>query len=166
MLGFMLASNDFFSWYLVPIGVIILAMSAGWVDTIGKECKRQCFFPYKSLNSVGASLFKWQWVALWFSAVFLLSSIGSERLLALMHLSAPPAITVHLNMAERLLKVCMMALVPLALMLLGRSFKCGSAVQFQRARGDIQKAQAIVQQLTSPKGSPRTTPSSSLFVDP
>lgn len=136
VLGVTLSSNCCLSWYLVPVGVVTLAMAVGWSDAIGKECKSQRFFPYKTLNSVGASLFRWQWFAFWGCLLFTLSCIGAVNFL-------------RFDWTERLVKVSVMAIVPLALMLLGRAFECGSAFQFQQKRGDIQKAEALVRQLAT-----------------
>jgi omega-6 fatty acid desaturase (delta-12 desaturase) len=130
VIGFTLASNCFFSWHLVPFGVVTLAIAAGWLDAIGKECSYHRFFPQKSLNSMGASIFKWQWVLVGACIVFALSfGLSSESTLSL-----------------RLSKVFLMALIPLALMLLARMVE---PFNFQHARRDIQQAEALVRQLAT-----------------
>jgi stearoyl-CoA desaturase (delta-9 desaturase) len=131
--GFVLASNCCLSQYLVPIGVLILAIAAGWLDALGNECSCHRFFPYKSLNSVGASLFRWQWIVLWTCILYGLSSTGSVSAL-------------RFALPERLWKVSVMGFVPLALMLLGRALE---PFRFRRARADIQKAEMLVRQLVA-----------------
>mmetsp|Transcript_50872 Transcript_50872/g.94221 ORF Transcript_50872/g.94221 Transcript_50872/m.94221 type:complete len:697 (-) Transcript_50872:90-2180(-) len=132
-MGFMLASNCCFSRYMVPLGVLILAIAAGWLDAIGNECSCQRFFPSKSLNSMGASLFRWQWIVFWAVTLFALSSTGAVQFL-------------QFSLHERLWKVCMMAMVPLALMLLGRALE---PFRFRHARADIRKAEILVRQLAA-----------------
>jgi stearoyl-CoA desaturase (delta-9 desaturase) len=132
VVGFTLASNHF-SHYLVPVGVLFLAISAGWLDAIGNECFRQRFFPAKTLNSIGATLFRWQWIALWTSVLYTLSSMGVVSFL-------------EFSPRQRLWKVSMMAVVPLSLMLLGRALE---PFRFKRARADIQKAEILVRRLAA-----------------
>jgi hypothetical protein len=138
VIGFTLASNCFFSWYLVPVGVITLAIAAGWLDAIGKECSKHRFFPQKDLNSVGASLFRWQWVVIW-AFILLALSFG---------------LPMQFTLSYRLSKVASMALIPLALMLLARTHE---PFNFQHARHDIQKAEAVVRQLTRAQKSADST---------
>lgn len=137
--GFFLASSCCSSHYLVPLGVLILAMAAGWLDAIGNECKLQCFFPYKTLNSVGASLFRWQWIALWACTLFGLSTLQSYTLTGVVHFFQSA-------FYERLWSVCKMAVVPLSLMLLGRAIE---PYRFRTARADILKAEKLVCQLVA-----------------
>jgi stearoyl-CoA desaturase (delta-9 desaturase) len=132
VVGFTLASSHF-SHYLVPIGVLFLAIAAGWLDAIGNECCRQRFFLAKTLNSLGATLFRWQCIAFWTSVLYTLSSLGVVSFLEFSH-------------RERFWKVSMMAVVPLALMLLGRAFE---PFRFRRARADILKAEILVRQLAA-----------------
>jgi len=148
--GFLLTSSCCSSHYLVPLGVLILAMAAGWLDAIGNECKLQCFFPYKALNSVGASLFRWQWVAFWACTLFGLSTLYSCTLTGVVHFlqsgrSALPEVWCQ-HFYERLWMVCKMAVVPLSLMLLGRAIE---PYRFRTARADILKAEKLVCQLVA-----------------
>lgn len=133
VVGFILASNCCLSRYLVPVGVLILTIAAGWLDAIGNECKSHRFFPSKLMNSMGASLFRWQWIVFWAVLLFTLSSSGVVNFL-------------QFSLSERLWKVCMMAMVPLALMLLGRALE---PFRFRRARADIRKAEMVVRQLAA-----------------
>jgi hypothetical protein len=134
-LGLLLASNCCSSRYLVPLGIIILAMSAGWLDAIGKECSCHRFFPYKTMNSMGASLFRWHWWVFWTCVFYALSLTGVVHFL-------------QFSSQERLWKVSVMAALPLALMLLGRSIE---PFQFRHARDNVEKAEMIVRQLAATK---------------
>jgi hypothetical protein len=66
-LGFTLAGgcvgNYCSSRIVAPIGVLMLAVAASWLDLIGNECKSQRFFPTKGLNQFGA--FWYRWCARW-----------------------------------------------------------------------------------------------------
>jgi len=131
--GFVLASNCCLLGYLVPVGVIALAIGACWLDAIGKECSCHRFFPQKSLNIAGGYLLRWQWVVIWACILFTLSSTGTLNIL-------------QSTLRDRVWKVSIMAVVPLALMLLGRAVQ---PYQFWRARADVQKAELIVRQLVA-----------------
>jgi stearoyl-CoA desaturase (delta-9 desaturase) len=136
VVGWVLASDCCSSHYLVPLGVVILAIAMGWLDAIGNECGCQRFFPYKTMNSIGSSVFRWQWIVIWTSIIFLLSFLRS----------CAPARLLALSLHERLWLVCMMAVAPLALMLLCRAVE---PFRFRRARAEIQKAEMLVRQLAA-----------------
>jgi len=138
VVGFMLTLNCS-SRYLAPVGVLLLAMAAGWLDAIGNECKCHRFFPYKTMNSVGASLFRWQWTVFWACLLFAVSTLHSCTLVGVVHL-------LQFEFYARLWKVCQMALVPLTLMLLGRAVE---PFRFRRARADIEKAKQLLCQLAT-----------------
>jgi stearoyl-CoA desaturase (delta-9 desaturase) len=136
LVGFTITSSCCSSPYLVPFGVVILAIAAGWLDAIGNECSCQRFFPSKSLNSIGSSLFRWQWVVFWTCVIFSLSFLRS---------GAPVRLS-QLTMNERLWLVSVMAGIPLMLMLICRAVEPFS---FNRARADIKKAEILVRQLAA-----------------
>jgi len=138
-IGFMLASDCCSGRYLVPVGVIILAIAAGWLDAIGNECKQQRFYPSKTLNSMGKYLFRWQWIVFWTFAIFALSQLRSW---------VPPGFArlSQLSLEEQLWLVCTMAAAPLALMLACRALE---PFRFRRARADIQRAEILVRQLAA-----------------
>jgi hypothetical protein len=106
LIGFMLASDCCSGHLLVPVGVIILAIAAGWLDAIGNECKQQRFYPSKTANSMGKYLFRWQWVVVWACTIFALSQLRSWALPGFAHLS-------QLSLHEQLWLVCTMAGAPL-----------------------------------------------------
>jgi stearoyl-CoA desaturase (delta-9 desaturase) len=139
VLGFTLASNCCLSRYLVPIGVLMLAIAAGWLDAIGNECRCDRFFPYKRLNSMGASFYRWQWVVFWAVTIFAICVIqfwASEGIAQLL----------RFGIYDLLWKVCMMVVAPLTLMLIGRKLE---PFRFRSARADIQKAEMLVRQLAA-----------------
>eukprot|EP00929_Paragymnodinium_shiwhaense_P049813 TRINITY_DN2511_c0_g2_i1.p1 TRINITY_DN2511_c0_g2~~TRINITY_DN2511_c0_g2_i1.p1 ORF type:complete len:694 (+),score=146.69 TRINITY_DN2511_c0_g2_i1:185-2266(+) len=133
--GFVLASSCCFPGYLVPVGVLVLAIATGWLQAIGEECKQHLFFPQGLLNTAGSILFRWQWTVLWAAVLFAFN-------------------LPQFDMVTRVQKVCVFAFVPLALMLLGQS---SEPYRFKSARDDVTKAEAIVRQLVSQQdGSPRS----------
>eukprot|EP00929_Paragymnodinium_shiwhaense_P049815 TRINITY_DN2511_c0_g4_i1.p1 TRINITY_DN2511_c0_g4~~TRINITY_DN2511_c0_g4_i1.p1 ORF type:complete len:692 (+),score=181.48 TRINITY_DN2511_c0_g4_i1:63-2138(+) len=133
--GFVLASNCCFPKFLVPVGVLVLAIATGWLQAIGEECKKSLFFPQGLLNTAGSILFRWQWTVLWACVLFALN-------------------LPQFDMVTRVQKVCVLAFVPLALMLLGQAVE---PYRFKSARNDVKAAEALVRQLASQQdgGSPR-----------
>merc|ERR1740129_2113092 len=125
--GLVLASKCCLSSLLVPISVVTLAIAAGWLDAIGQECKHHLYFPYKTLNSVGALLFRWEWTVFWACILFALN------------LSRAAII-------DRVWSLSTMAVAPLALMFLGRALE---PYRFHRARRDVSNAEALVRKLLS-----------------
>jgi stearoyl-CoA desaturase (delta-9 desaturase) len=154
LVGYMLAGNcvgNFCSTrFSVPIGILILAVTGGWVDLIGNECSCNRFFPNVGLNKLGAIVFRWQWYACFSSTVFavttwqLYSSVGTE------YFGQP---TFH----DRVWLFCKLALIPLTLMLIG---KANEPFRFRHARSDIEKATVLLQQLAAARADSQSEPSS------
>jgi len=130
-LGFTLAGgcvgNYCSSRIVAPIGVLMLAVAAGWLDLIGNECKSQRFFPSKGLNQFGAFWYRWEMIVFWAVTIYAFLTLGS-----------------FISIGTGAWLVCKMALVPLILMLLGRAIE---PFRFRHARSDIQQAQLLLQQL-------------------
>jgi len=108
---------------LMPAGVVVLAITAGWVDVIRYECSCCRFFPWKSLNTIGALLFRWQF-----------GLVAATIFLAL--ISAWSAIK--------------FAVLPLMLMQVVRFIE---PFHFRRAREDVRRSGNLLQQLLSIKKS-------------
>eukprot|EP00747_Dinoflagellata_sp_TGD_P125375 gnl/TRDRNA2_/TRDRNA2_174154_c4_seq8.p1 gnl/TRDRNA2_/TRDRNA2_174154_c4~~gnl/TRDRNA2_/TRDRNA2_174154_c4_seq8.p1 ORF type:complete len:722 (-),score=99.44 gnl/TRDRNA2_/TRDRNA2_174154_c4_seq8:406-2493(-) len=129
-LGGVLASNSQqLSCILVPTGVILIAIALGWLDAIREECSGHRFFPDEKLNSLGAAIFKWQWLAAFACTIFAVSSLAATH-----------------NTYGHLWSLAKYAAVPLSLMLVGRSVE---PYRFNTARSDIQKAEHVLRQLVS-----------------
>lgn len=130
LLGFALAARCTFGfacfegpaeYVLMPSGVIVIAVTAAWVDVIQKECSCERFFPSDALNRMGSLCFRWQ-VGLFVAALLLVLS------------SAWSAVKY--------------AILPLALMHVVRFIE---PFHFRRAREDLTKAESLVQQLIGAK---------------
>eukprot|EP00747_Dinoflagellata_sp_TGD_P162889 gnl/TRDRNA2_/TRDRNA2_181014_c0_seq1.p1 gnl/TRDRNA2_/TRDRNA2_181014_c0~~gnl/TRDRNA2_/TRDRNA2_181014_c0_seq1.p1 ORF type:complete len:697 (-),score=76.18 gnl/TRDRNA2_/TRDRNA2_181014_c0_seq1:422-2512(-) len=131
-LGFVLASHSLgFSRFLVPIGIVFIAISLGWLDVIREECSRSLFFPDEKWNSAGAAVFRWQWLAASAGTIFAVSALASTH-----------------NIYGHLWSLAKYAAVPISLMLMVRSLE---PFGFKHARSDILKAERLVRQLVSAK---------------
>eukprot|EP00929_Paragymnodinium_shiwhaense_P049814 TRINITY_DN2511_c0_g3_i1.p1 TRINITY_DN2511_c0_g3~~TRINITY_DN2511_c0_g3_i1.p1 ORF type:complete len:686 (+),score=128.77 TRINITY_DN2511_c0_g3_i1:104-2161(+) len=125
--GMVLASNCCFPKFLVPVGVLVLAIATGWLQAIGEECRQHLFFPQGLLNTAGSILFRWQWTVLWAGILFALN-------------------LPQFDMVTRVQKVCLLALFPLGLMLVGQMVE---PYRFKSARNDLKAAEQIVRQLVA-----------------
>jgi stearoyl-CoA desaturase (delta-9 desaturase) len=154
-IGIMIAGNCIGNFcsspYLVPLGVLILAVAAGWLDLIGNECNSKRFFPSDTLNAVGAILYRWQWMAFWGCTIFafLEYKAGGEESFGASSFN------------ERIWLFCKLALFPLTLMLIG---KANEPYRFRHARSDIQKAMILLKQLAGAKND-STINTSALTID-
>jgi stearoyl-CoA desaturase (delta-9 desaturase) len=123
-LGFVLAHGR--AIYLMPVGVLVLAISASWFDMIREECLQHRFFPWKALNHTVAALFRWQLLAV--LACGLLSQVLSAH---------------HAWHMVKLIGL------PLGLMLLFRTLE---PFGFRHARAELQRAESLVRDLLCTEG--------------
>eukprot|EP00928_Gymnodinium_smaydae_P023902 TRINITY_DN1953_c0_g1_i6.p1 TRINITY_DN1953_c0_g1~~TRINITY_DN1953_c0_g1_i6.p1 ORF type:complete len:692 (+),score=131.28 TRINITY_DN1953_c0_g1_i6:36-2078(+) len=135
--------------YLVPLGVILLAIAAAWVEIIGEECGSHRFFPHKAMNSLGAVIFRWQCLALVGALVWFASRTDTLR-------------SMQFAFAEDNTKVLVMVVLPLALMILGRSLE---PYQFGTARAEVKDAEQVLRQVLASKSENTDTSPKSPFVD-
>ena len=131
MLAFVLTSSCCFSEWLVPVGVLLLAVSSGWLDVIRGECGRGRFFPGKTLNACGSVLFHWLWIFPTTGVLLALCNWG-------------PFTSLHLDGNEQIWNTTILVFIPLALMLLGRSVE---PYTFKRARTEVLRAEMLVREL-------------------
>jgi stearoyl-CoA desaturase (delta-9 desaturase) len=123
-LGFVLAHGRAIS--LMPVGVLVLAISASWFDMIREECLQHRFFPWKALNRTVAALFRWQLLAM--LACGLLSQVLS---------------------AHCVWHMVKLIGLPLGLMLLFRTLE---PFGFRHARAELQRAESLVRDLLCTQG--------------
>ena len=119
----------------MPVGVLLLAVSSGWLDVIRGECGRGRFFPGKTLNACGSVLFHWLWIFPTTGVLLALCNWG-------------PFTSLHLDVNEQIWNKTILVFIPLALMLLGRSVE---PYTFKRARTDVLRAEMLVRQLLAGK---------------
>lgn len=131
--GFLLATGRLLPQFLVPVGIVTLAMAAGWLDAVQEECRRRRFFPSNVLNACGTSFFEWRWLALALAAVCAIAWVGAM-------------LGMEVGLSDRVWQLCKYAAAPLALTSLAQ-LACSDRDRFAAARAEIKKAEVLVRQL-------------------
>merc|ERR1740139_1546311 len=99
------------------------------------------------MNALGAAIFRWQSVLICCVVVFGLSSSGIVKAL-------------ESSLQERIWKVFVRGMVPLAMFFIGRAIE---PFRFNHARADIQQAELLVRQLAAQQSSASHTEMAPLF---
>mmetsp|Transcript_14350 Transcript_14350/g.36271 ORF Transcript_14350/g.36271 Transcript_14350/m.36271 type:complete len:643 (-) Transcript_14350:546-2474(-) len=123
------------TWWLSPVGLIVLATAAGWVTVIGEECAGARFFPQQPLNAIGAKVFRWQWLGAAAAVILAVSVMQAGKA------GAEAMIDVSLEVVK-------ISLVPLALMHLGRAVE---PYRLSSTKKEMKKAEEIVREVVGDK---------------
>lgn len=124
-----------FSEYFVPMGVIVLAVVASWLDVIREECLQQRFFPSKRLNAAASVVLHWHCL----------------MAVACLLVSFPMTVSGTIdwpNLLQRCWSLLKCAALPTTLMLIGRKVE---PFGFRHARSDVREADQLLRQLVLAK---------------